>query len=296
MGYQGTRQQTSLGVQARARVGGRRWHWEIFVVHAVLLAAGTLFVLPLLWMVSTALKPDTQLFAYPPEWIPKPPMWSNFRRAVEYIPFVHYTINTVYVSSMVVGGTLISSLLPAYSFSRIRWVGRNVLFGVVIATMILPYEVTMVPQYIIFRKLGWIGTYWPLIVPAFLGSPFFIFLLRQFLLTIPEELADAARIDGASEFAILWRVFAPLAKPALATVALFSFMWTWNDFLRPLIYLNDAATYTLSLGLQQFQTAHGAEWALLMAASTLVVLPMVLLFFFAQRTFIQGITMTGLKE
>lgn len=278
------------------RIVRRLWRYEVLVVHAVLISLGALFVLPLLWMVSTAFKPDTQLFVYPPQWIPRPPMWSNFGHATAYIPFARYAVNTVYVSGMVVVGTLFSSLLPAYSFSRIRWVGRNVLFGVIIATMILPYEVTMVPQYIVFRKLGWIGTYWPLIVPAFLGSPFFIFLLRQFLLTIPEELADAARIDGANEFAILWRVFVPLAKPALATVALFSFIWTWNDFLRPLIYLNDASTYTLSLGLQQFQTAHGAEWALLMAASTLVVLPMVVLFFFTQRTFIQGITMTGLKE
>lgn len=271
----------------------RRERASKLLVHFVLIAAGALFVFPLLWMFLTALKSDQQLMNGP--WFPNPPVWSNFTSALGYIPFGRYTLNTIYICVVVVLGTVVSSVLPAYSFARLKWPGRNVLFFIVLATMMLPYQVTMIPVYIIFRNLNWIGTYKPLTIPAFFGSAFFIFLLRQFFMGIPEELSDAARIDGASEIGILYRVILPLAKPAVATVALFTFMWSWNDFMGPLIYLSDPDTYTLSLGLQQFQTSHGAEWALLMAASTIVVLPILVLFFFTQKTFIEGITVTGMK-
>lgn len=263
------------------------------LVHLILLIVGALFLFPFVWMLLTALKSDQQLFSN--QWIPNPPVWSNFSRALEYIPFWKYTLNTLYICALSVAGAVFSSVLPAYGFARLRWPGRDLLFFIVLATMMLPYQVTMIPVYVVFRNLNWINTFKPLTVPAFFGSAFFIFLLRQFFMGIPEELSDAARIDGLGEFGILFRIILPLSKPAVATVALFTFMWTWNDFLGPLIYLSDVNMYTLSLGLQQFQTAHGAEWALLMAASTVVVLPVLVLFFFTQKTFIKGIAVTGLK-
>jgi multiple sugar transport system permease protein len=191
---------------------------------------------------------------------------------------------------------VLSNALIAYGFARVDWPGRNILFGLTIATMMIPFPVLMVPVYVIFKTLGWVGSPKPLWVPAFFGSAFNIFLLRQFFMTLPFELSDAARIDGSSEFGIFRDVILPLAKPALAVVALFTFMHVWNDFLGPLIYLTDQKTYTLAYGLQAYQSQHGGtQWPLLMAASTIVVLPVIVLFFFAQKTFIQGITVTGLK-
>jgi multiple sugar transport system permease protein len=194
-----------------------------------------------------------------------------------------------------VAGVLFSCPLVAYGLARIRWPGRNVLFLLTIGLLLLPYQVTLVPLFIIFRTLGWVGTFLPLIVPHFFGNAFFIFLMRQFMMTIPMELSDAAKIDGAGEFRIYWSVIMPLLRPALATVGLFQFQGAWNDFLGPLIYLTDQASYTISLGLQQYNTEHGTEWGQLMAASVLLTLPIIVLFFFAQRTFIQGITLTGIK-
>lgn len=265
------------------------------ISHFFLLAGSILFILPFAWMVSTSLKPDVQIFVFPPIWIPHPFVWGNYPRAVNFIPFFTYLKNTLYLCIMNVIGIAISSSLVAYSFSRIRWHGRDILFILLLSTLMIPYQVTMIPLFIIFKKIGWVGTFKPLWVGAFFGAPFFIFLLRQFFMSIPLELSDAAKIDGASELTIFTRLILPLSKPALAVVVLFTFMWTWHDFLGPLIYLNDEAKYTLSLGLQQFQTQHGAEWAMLMAASTLITIPIVILFFFTQRTFVQGITLTGVK-
>jgi multiple sugar transport system permease protein len=192
-------------------------------------------------------------------------------------------------------GTVLSSALVAYGLSRIRWKGREALFTLTLSTMMIPFPVLMIPLYSVFRELGWIGTLMPLWVPAFFGSAFNIFLLRQFFLTIPAELSDAARIDGCSEFGIFWRVILPLARPALAVVALFHFLYVWNDFLGPLIFLTEPQTFTMALGLQQYQSQHGgSEWHLLMAAAVLLVLPIVVLFFLAQKTFIQGISTTGM--
>ena len=267
----------------------------ILFSHTVLLGLGVLFAIPFFWLVSTALKPDTQIFQMPPVWVPRPPQWQNFPKALNYIPFASYTWNTLKIALLNVTGTLISCSLVAYSLAKIPWRGRDLVFYSLLATMILPGQVTLIPNFSIFKAFGWIGTILPLVVPSFLGSAFSIFLLRQFFLTIPNELSDAARIDGCSEFDIYRRIILPLAKPALATVGLFTFIGAWNDFLGPLMYVTDERTYTLSLGLQRFVSQHGAEWSMLMAASTVMTLPIIVLFFFAQRTFIQGVTLTGIK-
>ena len=263
--------------------------------HAVLLALGALFLLPFYWLLSTSLKADTEIFAIPPVWLPHRLHWDNFPRAVTFIPFFLYLRNTLIISILSVVGSVLSCSLVAYSLAKIRWRGRQVLFFLIVATMMLPGQVTMIPQFTLFKALGWIDSFKPLVVPQFLGTAFYIFLLRQFFLTIPQELSDAARIDGCSELSTYWRVILPLAKPALATVGLFTFMAAWNDFTGPLLYLNDETKATLSLGLQQFVGQHETEWAMLMAASTLMILPMVVLFFLAQRFFIEGITLTGIK-
>lgn len=263
--------------------------------HTVLIGIGLLFALPFYWLVSTALKTDDQLFRIPPVWIPRPAVWANFPKALSYIPFARYTLNTLTICLLNVGGTVLSCSLVAYSLAKVRWRGRNWIFYSLIATMILPGQVTMIPTFTIFRWLHWIGTPLPLVVPSFFGSAFNIFLLRQFFLTIPAELSDAARIDGCSDWSIFWRIILPLSRPGLATVGLFTFISHWNDFLGPLLYLNDERTYTLSMGLQRFVSQHGAEWSLLMAAATVMTLPIIVIFFFAQRTFIQGVSTTGIK-
>jgi multiple sugar transport system permease protein len=227
--------------------------------------------------------------------IPHPAVWENFPRALRSIPFARYTLNTLTICFLNVAGTLLSCSLVAYSLAKVRWRGRNWIFYSLLATMILPGQVTMIPTFTIFRWLHWIGTPLPLVVPSFFGSAFSIFLLRQFFLTIPAELSDAARIDGCSDWGIFWRIVLPLSRPALATVGLFTFISHWNEFLGPLLYLNDERTYTLSMGLQRFVSQHGAEWSLLMAAATVMTLPIIVIFFFAQKTFIQGISTTGIK-
>lgn len=263
--------------------------------HLLLITLGALFFLPFYWLLLTSLKADAEIFALPPVWLPHRLRWDNYSRAVTFIPFFLYLRNTLIISMLSVAGSVLSCSLVAYSLAKVQWRGRDALFFLIVATMMLPAQVTMIPVFSIFKKLGWIDTFKPLIVPQFLGTAFYIFLLRQFFLGIPQELSDAARIDGCSELATYWRVILPLAKPALATVGLFTFMGAWNDFTGPLLYLNDETKATLSLGLQQFVGQHETEWAMLMAASTLMTLPMILLFFLAQRFFIEGITLTGIK-
>ncbi len=363
------------------------------VIYAVLIGGAVLFMLPLLWMISTGLKPLDQTMSMPPVWLPyrfyvekdgervevkqrqtidyaavelalaegderaiapvedvrdgqwhrpagkpvaagvvrripasksepwcvvKPvegseddwwvvavasvdktvsPRWSNFKnalKAMKYFPM--YLKNTLVLCLLTVVGTVFSSAMAAYGFSRIDWRGRNKVFVVALATMMVPFPVVMVPLYCLFRTLGWIGTLRPLWVGSFFAGAFNVFLLRQFFMTIPKDLSDAARVDGCSEFRIFWQVILPLSRPALMVVGLFQFMFTWNDFLGPLIYLTDQRDFTLALGLQFFQSQHGGtEWHYLMAASSVVALPIIVLFFFTQRTFIEGISMTGLK-
>ena len=223
--------------------------------------------------------------------------WSNYPQVFAKIPFFTYAKNTLIICILGVIGTTFTSALVAYGFARIQWPGRDFIFMLTLATMMIPFMVTMVPLYGIFRKLGWIGTLQPLWVPYMFGGAFNIFLMKQFFMSIPRDLTDAAKVDGCSELGIFFRMILPLSKPVLTVVALFHFLYAWNDFMGPLIYLTKKETYTLSLGLQVFQSQHGGtEWHLLMAASAMVILPILIMFFFAQKTFIQGVTLTGLKE
>jgi multiple sugar transport system permease protein len=267
------------------------------VTMTLLVVFGVVFLLPFAWMVSTSLKPLNETMTLPPRWLPSEPQWQNYPDAMRAMgPFWLYARNSLLLAVLNVVGTVASSALVAYGFSRIEWRGRDNVFLLLLATMMIPFPVVMVPVYTLFRELGWIGSFKPLWVPAFLAGAFNVFLLRQFFLSIPKDLTEAARMDGCSEFRIFWQIILPLAKPALLTVALFQFMATWNDFLGPLIFLVRQEQFTLALGLQNFQSMQGGTaWHYLMAASTLVVLPVLFLFFLTQRTFIRGISTTGLK-
>lgn len=267
------------------------------ILHATLIFFALVFILPLYWMVSSALKPNTELFLVPPKWVPGELLWHRFADVFDYLPFARYTWNTMYICVYNVVATLVSCTLAGYGFARLEWKGRNVVFGLVLATMMLPHQVTLIPQYLIFSRLEWVGTTLPLTVPAWFGTPFFIFLIRQFFLTIPSDLTDSARIDGAGHLRTLWDILLPLSKPVLATTAVFTFLWNWNDFFWPLIYLTDQDQYTLALGLYNFVGGVArTEWGLLLAAATMMTIPPVILFFFAQRSFIEGISMTGSKQ
>ena len=265
------------------------------LIHASLIPAALIFTLPFMWMLSTSLKPDVQFYAFPPVLIPSPLQWSNYPDAVTYITFFLYLRNTLTIAILATIGVLISSSLVSYSLARIPWPGRNILFILTIATLMLPFQVTMIPLFIVFKNLGWVNSWYPLIVPHWFGGALYIFLLRQFFMTIPMELSEAARIDGASELRIYSRIILPLSKPALATVAIFEFIARWRDYIGPLIYLSDQKQYTLSLGIYEYRSQYGAEWGLLMAASVLITMPIILLFFFLQKIFVQGIALTGIK-
>lgn len=332
--------------------------------HLVIIAIGLFFFVPFLWMLSTALKSDQDVFRVPPTWLPhdnlqvtvngqrvpvyevdlegetrrlallsiaegygtfadpvnpaetirvrmkfaRPilvlgPRWQNFPDAMNRatrpglgVNFWTYIKNSLIIAAFAIIGTLVSCAPAAYGFARVRWPGRDLVFLIVLSTMMLPFQVTMIPLYIVFTdKLRWGNTFLPLIVPTFFGNGFDIFLLRQFFRTIPEELCDAARVDGASEFRIFWSIVLPLSVPVLATITVFTFLWAWNDFQGPLLYLTDPRKFTMALGLQDFQGQHSVAWNLLMAAAAVFTIPIVILFFFAQRTFIQGVKLTGLK-
>lgn len=272
---------------------------ERISAHATLLLLCVPALLPMLWMVSTSLKPDTQIFSNTislSSLVPHPVRWSNYLGAVQAIPFATYLQNTLILCLFTVVGAVGSSAVVAYGFAKTEFKGKAVLFLLMISTMALPGQVTMVPMVAMFRWLHWYGTYLPLIVPSFFGAPFFIFLLTQFYRNLPADLPEAARVDGAGEWRIFWQIMLPLSRPALVTCALFQFLGTWNDFLGPLLYINNSSKYTLAYGLEQFLGVHGSEWSRLMAASTLFVLPIIVLFFFAQKTFIQGIATTGGKN
>ncbi|RIK40432.1 MAG: sugar ABC transporter ATP-binding protein [Chloroflexi bacterium] len=267
--------------------------------HGVILAFCAFFLLPWVWMTTTSLKTPEQVFRLPVEWVPDPVHAINYWDAFfgdPNQPLLLYIRNTVVIAVFSIIGAVLSNTLIAYGFACIQWPGRDKVFLIVLATLMLPFQVRMIPLYLVFKNLNWINTYLPLIVPTFFGSAFFIFLLRQFFKTLPRELFDAAYIDGASDLGILFRVVLPLVRPAIAVVALFEFINSWNDFLGPLLYLNDKLKFPIALGLRNMQNAYGiADFGRIMAASTVTVLPIVILFFFAQRTFIQGVTFSGLK-
>jgi multiple sugar transport system permease protein len=269
--------------------------WQ--TLRIILLVVIAFFMLmPFVWLVTSSLKTQVNIFQYPPQWIPDPVMWENYPNALTAKPFFLYFRNTMTIVALNVLAVVFAASFCAYGFARIRFPGRDFWFSVVLATLFLPYAILIVPSFMIFSRLGWVDTLLPLTVPLFFGGGAFnIFLLRQFFRTIPEELADAARIDGTSEFGIYWRIMMPLSKPALITVAIFQFLFSWNDLLGPIIYLRSQQNFTIAVGLAGFQSQLSNSWDLLMAAATAMTLPIIILFFLAQRYFIQGIVMTGLK-
>jgi len=271
------------------------WILQRLSAHAMLILFGIIFILPFVWMISSALKPAADIFEIPIRIIPKQIIFSNFPESIQAINFFGYLGNTFIYAIGIMIGAVLSNVFIAYGFSRIQWPGRDIVFIIVIATMMLPAQVRFIPLFITYSSWGWLDTFLPLIVPAFFGNAFFVFMIRQFMLSFPVELDDAARIDGANELRIFWHIVVPLSKAAIITVAIFEFMHGWHDFINPLVFLRNPDMYTLSVGLRLFFTQHGAEWGLLMAAATLFTLPMVIVFFFAQRTFIEGIALTGIK-
>jgi multiple sugar transport system permease protein len=281
--------------QRSVRLGlGRRKVLHRIVVYLLLFGLGIIFVLPFLWMVSTALKPQDEVFTYPPTFIPSSFEWENFRNGWNILDFNTFLKNSLIVTTANVAGNVVSCTLVAYGFARLRARGKNVLFVLLLATLMIPREVTIVPRFIFFSELGLVNTFWPLILPAWFGFPFFIFLLRQFFMTIPRDLDDAARIDGASHFRILIDIIIPLSKPALATVAIFAFIGNWTNVLDPLIYLRSTDKYTLALGLNLFRGPAFTQFNWLMAVSVLSLLPVLFVFVVAQRTFVRGVTLTGM--
>lgn len=264
----------------------------------LLLAGAALFVLPFYWMITTSLKPLNETISIPPTWWPSVPQWQNYPGAIDGMKyFWRFTLNTLWIAVLSVGGGVLSCALAAYGFSRVQWAHRDRVFVLVLVSMMLPFAVTVVPLYALYRNLDWIGTSKPLWAPAFLAPAFGVFMLRQFFLTLPKELNEAARIDGCSEWRIFWQIILPLSKPPLAVVALFQFLGSWNDFFGPLVYLTEPEQFTLSLGLLSFQSQQGGtEWHYLMAAVVLMTLPVVVLYFLCQRSFTQSIAATGTKH
>ncbi len=269
---------------------------KLTFVYLTLLVGMVIVILPFLWMVSTSLKTPAAVFKIPTVWIPNPIVWENYPNSMTVLPFVRYIMNTAQITLLAVIGATFSGSLAAFAFARLRWRGRNFMFVLVLATLMLPFQVIMIPQFILFRSLQWLDTYLPLVVPAFFGgSAFNIFLLRQYFMTISRELDDAAIIDGCTRFGVYWRIILPLSKAALMTVVIFIVQNRWQSFLVPLIYLFDQKKYTLALGLRLFQDQYTTDWELMMAAATVSMLPVLLVFYFGQRYFIQGVVFTGVK-
>lgn len=264
-------------------------------VYSALLAGSAVFSLPFLWTVSTALKTPENVFRSPPQLIPHPVAWDNFAKAWSALPFPTYVANTVFIAVVATAAQVFTGALVAYGFARFQFRARTPLFYLLLSTMMLPSQVTMIPVFLIWRQARLIDTFWPLIAPAFFGGGAFnIFLLRQFFLSLPKELDEAALVDGAGYLRIWWSVLMPLARPAVVAVTLFTFLAHWDDFMGPLIYLNSPEKYTVSIGLRMFQDSYSANLEQMMAASLIHILPTIVLFFLAQRYFIRGITLSGL--
>ncbi len=295
----GTSQSMARG-QSDRRAGHAK-HWDRVLgratIYLVLIAGSLIFLTPFLWMVSSSLKTRTEIFLFPPRPFPGVFQWQNYHDALTAAPFARYFANSIFVAATVVLGTTLSSSLVGYGFARIKGHGSGLLFAIVLGTMMLPGEVTMIPVYIMFAKLNWVNTFLPLTVPYFFAGPFNVFLFRQFFRGITPEITDAAKIDGCNHAGLYWRMVMPMSRAAVATVAIMAFMWNWNEFFNPLIYLNSQKLFTVPLGLAMFNTYYAAQtpWHWLMAASVVAVLPLLVVFFFAQRTFIQGIVVTGIK-
>ncbi|HZR40027.1 MAG TPA: carbohydrate ABC transporter permease [Ktedonobacteraceae bacterium] len=265
------------------------------MVYALLILGSVLFILPFMWMLTTALKPSNEVFAFPPQFFPTTFLWQNFVLGWTVLPFTQYLINTLIITTAAVIGNMISCALPAYAFARLRARGRGIFLILMLATMMIPSEITLVPTFVLFSKAGLVNTFWPLILPAWFGYPFFIFMLRQFFMTIPKELDDAARIEGASHLRVLWSIILPLSRPALAALAIFSFVGNRNNLLAPLIYLRSSDKFTIVLGLNLFHGQYVTYYNQLMAVSILTLLPIIIIFFIAQKYFIRGVTLTGMN-
>ena len=285
-----TLSQPATGPKTRTRKETQKW-----VSRLLLILFSIALLLPLYWMVATALKTDQELAVFPPTLFPRNPQWSNFAEAVNYIPFFRFLSNTLTVTVLTVIGSVISNPLIAYGFSRIEWPGRDKVFLLVMATVFIPFPVVIIALFDIFARLGWINTFLPLVVPMFFGQAFWIFLMRQFLMQIPMEVSDAARIDGANEFQVFSQIVLPLTLPAVGVIGIFAALYAWNDFIGPLIYLQDESKYTLAIGLTFFRSQYDVQFNLLMAASTLIVLPVVIIFLLFQRAFLEGITLGSVK-
>jgi ABC-type glycerol-3-phosphate transport system permease component len=266
------------------------------LIHLVLGAGCVIVLFPLYWMISTSFKPMTQYYNWPPQWIPNPPTLEGYTSLLAMYPWGRFTYNTLLITAVAIVGNLLSSTIVAYGFSYYRAPGRDILFILLLSTMMLPGVVTMVPTFVLFRKLKWINTYLPLTVPTFFGSAAHIFLLRQFFRTLPPELHDAAKIDGCSELGILWRIVLPLCGPVIAAICIFQFQFRWNEFMRPLIYLNQFKKYTVALALYTLRgEPQGSTPTQIMAGGTLMTLPVIVIFAIFQRYFIQGVALTGIK-
>ena len=268
---------------------------ERLSIYLIVACGGTLMIVPFLWMLSTSLKTTVQSMAFPPEWWPQPFVWENYIRIYEHMPFFTFLFNSSKIVFFVLIGQLATCSMAGYAFAKLRFPGRKALFLILLSTMMIPAEVTLIPVFVIMKYLGWINTHYALIVPAFFGSVFGTFLLRQFFLGLPNDLEDAARIDGCSPFGIYWRIMLPLAKPSLATLAIFTFMGTWNDFMRPLIYLSDMDKMTLPVGLALLANHQDIRIPLIMAGAMLSLLPILILYVFGQKYFVRGIALTGMK-
>lgn len=264
------------------------------LLHASIYVLAFITIVPFIWMILTSFKDMGDIFAYPPKWLPERIQWNNYVRAFEAAPFGRYYLNSLFVASVVTLGQLITCSMAAYAFARLKFWGRDVLFYIFLGTMMIPYQVTMIPSFMVLYWLGWIDSYQAMIVPG-LASAFGTFLLRQFFMTIPRELEEAAYIDGCSKFRVLWQIILPLSKPALATLAIFTFMGTFNDFIWALIVVNSEHLRTVQLGLAVFRDRYITDWDLLMAGSVMATMPILMVFFFAQKYFIKGITLSGIK-
>lgn len=286
------------GVSELNTSGGRRPGGNAFI-YAILLLLAAVVILPFGWMLTVALKPDTvPVFTLPPEWFPTQYWeWENFRRALvdSTQPFGRYFLNTTFIVIVNIVGTLFSCSLAAYAFARLRFRGSELLFNILIVTMLIPWQALIIPQFLLFFKLGWYGTFLPLLVPSFTGSAFYIFLIRQYMRTFPKDLDDAARIDGAGYFRIYWDIILPLSRPVLMVVVVFVFLGAWSDLLGPLIYLNETNQFTLAIGLANFVTRASTDWNLLMAANLITIIPVLIVYYFAQGKLIGGIAAVGLK-
>lgn len=271
-------------------------HSRSLVSYIVLLGLSIIFIMPLVWMISTSLKPNQGLFVRPIQWLPENPQWGNFVRIFERVNFAQYIKNTLFTSLTPVLGVLIATPMVAYSITKVPWKGSKIIFPIILATMMIPWQVTQIPLYISWSKLGLINTYFPLVLPFFFGSPYYIYLMRQFMKSLPDSVVEAARIDGANDALILSRVIYPMCKPVLTTIGVLVFIACWNDLNGPLIYLQDSAKYTISVGLKSFMLSAKTEWELLMAANVVFTLPLIAIFFVAQKQFLGGISTTsGLK-